>query len=76
MPQKCTDPVRWSSGSALCTMSRTVHHCPCVSHTVADCGGLGKGYHSLGFVEVPRSHNKNLWDAKQCTKNVCAIHNK
>ena len=34
------DQVLWSSGSALtsCIMSRTVHHCPCVSNTVAHCG--------------------------------------
>ena len=31
---------QWSTGSALtsCIMSRTVHHCPCVSDTVARCG--------------------------------------
>ena len=34
------DLVLWSSGSALtsCIMSWTVHHCPCVSDTVAHCG--------------------------------------
>ena len=42
------DPVLWSSGSALtsCLMSRTVHHCPCVSDTVARRGTCG-GCHRL-----------------------------
>ena len=34
------DLVQWSSGSALtlCIMSRTVHHSPCASDAVAQCG--------------------------------------
>ena len=42
------DLVLWSSGSALtlCLMSRTVHHCACVSDTVAHCGTCG-GCHCL-----------------------------
>ena len=34
------DLVLWSGGSAptSCIMSQTVHHCPCVSDTVARCG--------------------------------------
>ena len=32
--------ILWSGGSALtlCIMPRTVHHCTCVSDTVARCG--------------------------------------
>ena len=39
-------PPKGSSGSAptSCLMSRTVHHCPCVSDTVARCGTCS-GYH-------------------------------
>ena len=40
---RLADLVLWSGGSTptWCSMSRTVHCCPCVSDTVARCGTFG-----------------------------------